>query len=106
MVSRILLLFFLCVFVTTYTLRTPLAQEVPCVSEEHSRIFEPHEHIRGYGVREGSLVKLSVSSEGYWLITLSPKEMDGAVCIIFMGTDWHFVKPKPPEQKVRYGRSN
>jgi len=101
--------FFLWVF-TLVTLAvyatTVKADEIPCVGKEESKIFEPSEFVRGYGIREGALVKLSVSTEGYWLLTLSPPEMEGAVCIVFMGTDWKFVTSKDTKEEVKYGRSN
>tara|TARA_S200002703_G_scaffold78566_2_gene67658 strand:- start:6597 stop:6875 length:279 start_codon:yes stop_codon:yes gene_type:complete len=49
---------------------TVKANEIPCIGKEESEIFEPSELIRGYGIREGALVKLSVSSQGQWLLTL------------------------------------
>ena len=80
------------------------ANEIPCVSKEQAGIFEPIEHVKGFGIRDGGLVKLSVSSEGYFMITLSPADMDGSVCIVMMGSEWTFVTAGPPEKKVSYGR--
>ena len=85
---------------------TAKANEIPCVGKEESQIFEPSEFVRGYGIREGALVKLSVSSQGEWLLTLSPPELQGAVCIVFMGTDWKFVTSKATKEEVKYGRSD
>ena len=85
---------------------TVKANEIPCIGKEESEIFEPSELIRGYGIREGALVKLSVSSQGQWLLTLSPPKMEGAVCIVLMGTDWKFVTPKATKEEAKYGRSN
>ena len=84
---------------------TAKANEIPCVGKEESKIFEPSELIRGYGIREGALVKLSVSSKGQWLLTISPPKMEGAVCIVFMGTDWKFVTSKATKEEAKYGRS-
>jgi len=84
---------------------TAKANEIPCIGKEESEIFEPSELIRGYGIREGALVKLSVSSQGQWLLTLSPPKMEGAVCIVLMGTDWKFVTSKVTEKEASYGRS-
>lgn len=106
MSGRIWLGFFITLMVLAFTVRTPVAQEIPCVSAEEGQIFEPKEYVKGYGIRDGALIKLSVSSEGNWLLTLSPPEMSGAVCIVFMGTDWHFVTSKTPDEKVSYGRSD
>lgn len=93
MSGRVWLTFLTAVVLCALCFRSPhaFATEIPCVSKSQARIFEPTEHVRGWGIRDGSLVKLSVSSDGYWLLTLSPSNMDGAVCIVFMGSDWHFV---------------
>ena len=79
---------------------SPHATEIPCVSGEQAEAFEPIERVRGYGIREGALVKLSVSSEGFWLLTISPPEMTGAICIALMGTDWHFVTSAAPGEEA------
>jgi len=74
----------------------PHATEISCVSREQGKILEPKKLLRGYGIREGALVKLSVTPEGFWLLTISPPEMNGAVCIVMMGSDWHFVTSAAP----------
>tara|TARA_R110002167_G_scaffold77897_5_gene215958 strand:+ start:35 stop:352 length:318 start_codon:yes stop_codon:yes gene_type:complete len=84
------------------TIGSPHATEIPCLQKDQAKIFEPLEHVRGYGTREGALVKLSVSSEGFWLLTISPPEMNGAVCIVIMGTDWHFVTSAAPKEEARW----
>tara|TARA_Y100001938_G_C7736670_1_gene257318 strand:+ start:165 stop:485 length:321 start_codon:yes stop_codon:yes gene_type:complete len=106
MIGKIVTLSLLTIFIIAFMIRSPSAYEIPCVGKEESQIFEPSELVRGYGIREGALVKLSVSSEGYWLLTLSPPELEGAVCIVFMGTDWKFVTPKDTKEEVKHGRSN
>ena len=106
MISRIITLSLLTIFIVAFMIRSPSAQEVPCVGKEESKIFEPSELVRGYGIREGALIKLSVSSEGHWLLTLSPPELEGAVCIVFMGTEWKFVTSKATKEEVKYGRSD
>ena len=106
MSGRLWLGFFITLMVLAFTFRTPVAQEIPCVSKEEGQIFEPSEYVKGYGIREGALVKLSVSSSGQWLLTLSPPELSGAICVVFVGTDWHFVTSKTPAEKVSYGRSD
>lgn len=98
------LAFFAAVIACAIFVGSPHAQEIPCVSRDDAKIFEPIEHVRGFGIRDGGLVKLSVSSEGYFMITLSPADMDGSVCIVMMGSEWSFVTARPPEEKVSYGR--
>ena len=84
MSGRLWLGLFITLMILAFTFRTPVAQEIPCISKEQSQIFEPKKYVKGYGIRAGALVKLSVSSDGYWLLTLSPPEMSGAVCVVFM----------------------
>ena len=80
------------------------SSEIPCVPPESAAAFEPFEHVRGFGIRDGGgLVKLSVSSEGYFMITLSPADLGGAVCVVMMGTEWSFVTRSPVGEKVRDG---
>lgn len=100
MTGRGWLAFFAAVIFCALSLGSPHASEIPCVSEQQAKAFEPLEHIRGYGIRNSALVKLSVSSEGFWLLTISPPEMNGAVCIALMGTDWHFVTSKAPKEEA------
>jgi hypothetical protein len=104
MTGKVWLIFLSAVIACAVFVSSADANEIPCVSKEQAGIFEPIEHVKGFGVRDGGLVKLSVSSEGYFMITLSPPEMEGAVCIVLMGTEWTFITASPPQQKVSYGR--
>ena len=84
------------VFLTTVVLcalcfGSPHANEIPCIPAAQAKVVEPVEHVRAFGMRDGDLVKLSVSSEGYFMITLSPAGLGGAVCIVLMGTEWTVV---------------
>jgi len=106
MTARPFLVFLLAVILTAFFVPPVNSNEYNCISAEQAKVFEPIEYVRGVGIREGGLVKLSVSSEGYWMLTLSPAELNGALCIIMMGESWTFVEPSPAGQKVRYGRSN
>ena len=98
---------FLVVIVLTAIFVPPVnSNEYNCLGAKQAEVFEPIEYVKGVGIREGGLVKLSISSEGYWMLTLSPPELNGAVCIIMMGESWTFVEPSPAAEKVRYGRSD
>jgi hypothetical protein len=37
------------------------------------------------------LVKLSISSSGTWMLTFSPPNLDGAICIVWLGENWQVV---------------
>lgn len=104
MTAKPFFVFLTVVILTAFFVPSVSANEIPCISKDQAKVFEPVENITGFGIRDGGLVKLSVSPEGHFLITLSPAEMGGAVCIVMMGTEWTFVTAKPPKQKVRYGR--
>ena len=105
MTARPFLIFFVAVILTAFFVPSASSSEIPCVPPESAAAFEPIEHVRGFGIRDGGgLVKLSVSSEGYFMITLSPADLGGAVCVVMMGTEWSFVTPSPAAEKVQYGR--
>ena len=106
MTARPFLVFLLAVILTAFFVPPVSSNEYNCLGAEQAKVFEPIEYVKGVGIREGGLVKLSVSSEGYWMLTLSPPELNGALCIIMMGESWTFVEPSPAGQKVRYGRSD
>lgn len=95
MTARPFLVFLMAVILTAIFVPPVQSTQIPCITPDRATVFEPVENVKGWGVRDGGLVKLSVSSEGYFLITLSPPEMSGMVCIVVMGTDWHFVTPEP-----------
>ena len=91
MTARPFLIFLMVVILTGIFVPPVSSNEYDCISPDQAKVFEPIEYVRGVGIREGGLVKLSVSSEGYWMLTLSPPELNGAVCIIIMGDSWTFV---------------
>lgn len=99
-------IFLLAVILTAVFVPPVSSNEYNCLGAEQAKVFEPIEYVRGVGIREGGLVKLSISSEGYWMLTLSPPELNGAVCIIIMGDSWTFVEPSPRGEKVSHGRSD
>ena len=102
MSGRVWLAFLAAVIGCALVMGSPHATEIPCLPKEQAQAFEQIEHIRGSGIRNGALVKLSVSSEGLWLLTISPPEMDGAVCIALMGTDWQFVTSAAPGEEAAW----
>ena len=102
MTARPFLVFLVVVILTAIFVPPVKSNEIPCLPKEQAKAFEQIENVRGYGIREGALVKLSVSSEGFWLLTLSPPEMNGAVCIALMGTDWHFVTSAAPKEEASW----
>lgn len=91
MTARPFLVFLLAVILTAFFVPPVRSNEIPCIPPDQAKVFEPIEHVRAFGIRDGDLVKLSVSSEGYFMITLSPADLGGAVCIVLMGTEWTFV---------------
>ena len=104
--ARPFFIFLMVVILTAVFVPPVSSNEYNCLGAEQAKVFEPIEYVKGVGIREGGLVKLSVSSEGYWMLTLSPPELNGALCIIMMGESWTFVDLNPAGEKVRYGRSD
>lgn len=91
MSGRVWLLFGVLLLTIALCFREPHAHELPCFGKEQAEMLEPRENLRGYGTTEEGLVKLSVSSSGAWLLTFSPPEMNGAICIVWLGDNWEFV---------------
>ena len=103
MTARPFLVFLMAVILTAIFVPPVGSNEIPCIPPDQAKVFEPIEYVKGWGLRDGSMVKLSVSSEGYFLITLSPVEMGGMVCVVMMGTDWHFVTLKSAKKEEAGG---
>lgn len=99
MTARPFLIFLLVVILTAIFVPPVSSNEIPCISPDQAKVFEPVEHVRAFGIRDGDLVKLSVSSEGYFMITLSPADLGGAVCILMMGTEWTVVTSGPAKKE-------
>ena len=104
MIGRLFTISMLVTFIVAFFMSSPKAQEIPCLSLADSVIFEPVDRIRGFGTRDDALVKLSVADDGMWLLTLAPPELEGAICVVMMGTNWTMVEPKGSKIKVRHGR--
>jgi len=91
MIGRALLLFLAAVILAAFFVPRAGAHELPCFGKEQAEMLEPRENLRGYGTTEEGLVKLSVSSSGAWMLTFSPPEMNGAICIVWLGENWEVV---------------
>lgn len=103
MVGRALLLFLIAVTFTAFFMREAQTHELPCFDAETSRMWEPPEHVRGYGVTSEGVVRLSVTLDGHWMLSFSPPEIDGGMCIVWLGDGWEFVVPKAPSEEVGDG---
>ncbi len=77
----------------------PAAQghDLPCFKKEQAELLQPSDTLRGYGLTEQGLIKLSVTLSGAFLITFSPPKNDGMVCIVWMGEGWEIVTPRGEE---------
>jgi|TARA_A100000172_G_scaffold17136_1_gene9428 hypothetical protein len=91
MIGRAIALFLLAVILTAFFVPRAGAHELGCFAKEQSEIIEPKEWLRGYGTTSEGLVKLSISSSGTWMLTFSPPNLDGAICIVWLGENWQVV---------------
>jgi len=92
--ARPFLIFLAVVILTAFFVRSPHAHDIHCVEKDQAKFFEPRENWRGYGISAGEdrpLARLSVSSDGIWMLTLSPPKMNGAVCVVLLGENWEFI---------------
>lgn len=91
MIGRAFALYLLAVILTAFFVPAAHSHELPCFGKEQAEMLEPRENLRGYGTTDEGLVKLSVTLSGAWMLTFSPPEMNGAVCIVWLGDNWEFV---------------
>ena len=104
MTARFGLLFFSVIIASAIFGSHGFAHDIHCLSKEQAQFVEPREHWRGVGIsasEEGALVRLSVSSEGIWMFTLSPPKMNGAVCVVLLGENWEWMQPRGQEVQRR-----
>ena len=71
--------------------------DLPCFNKEQGDLLQPSDTLRGYGLTEQGLIKLSVTLSGAFMITFSPPKNDGMVCLVWMGEGWKFVRPAGKE---------
>ncbi len=77
----------------------PSAQghDLPCFKKEQAELLQPSDTLRGYGLNEQGLIKLSVTLSGAFMITFSPPKNDGRVCVVWKGEGWEIVPPPGEE---------
>ena len=90
MIGRAIALYLLAVILTAFFVPAAYSHELPCFDKTQATMLEPKENLRGYGTTSEGLVKLSVSSSGAWMLSFSPPNMDGAICIVWLGENWEF----------------
>jgi hypothetical protein len=101
MIGRALLLFLIAVILTAFFVPRADAHELPCFDEETSRIWQPPEYVKGYGATSEGIVKLSVTSEGAFMLSFSPPSLDGGICIVWLGEGWEWVVPKREKREAQ-----
>jgi len=102
--ARPFFVFLMVVILTAILAGSPHAHDLPCLDKDAAATFEPRENLRGYGTTQEGLVKLSVSSSGAWMLTFSPPQMNGAVCIVWLGEDWEVVTSATEKEARHYER--
>lgn len=104
MMARCLVLSICVLIATAIFTHQARSHELPCLNKDAAATFEPRENLRGYGTTQEGLVKLSVSSSGAWMLTFSPPQMDGAVCIVWLGENWEVVTSAKDKEARHYER--
>jgi len=98
--ARPFLVFLLVVILTAFFVGSPHAHDLPCFKPEQADLLQPRDTLRGYGLTTEGLIKLSVTASGAFLITFSPPQSDGMVCLVWMGQGWEFVTPRGEEARL------
>lgn len=100
MTARPFIVFLLVVILTAFFVGSPHAHDLPCFKKDQAELLEPRETLRGYGLTEQGLIKLSVTLSGAFIITFSPPKNDGMVCVVWMGEGWEIVAPRRDEARL------
>ena len=87
------------VILTAFFMPSAQGHDLPCFNKEQGDLLQPSDTLRGYGLTEQGLIKLSVTLSGAWMMTFSPPKNDGMVCLVWMGEGWKFVRPAGKEAK-------
>ena len=99
MTARPFLVFLLAVIATAFFVRSLHAHDLPCFAKEQADLLQPRDTLRGYWLTTEGLIKVSVTETGAFMITFSPPQNDGMVCLVWMGQGWEFVTPRGEEAR-------
>ena len=95
---RLICFTFMCAaFMAAFFMPTAQGHDLPCFKKQQGELLQPRDTLRGYGLTEQGLIKLSVTLSGAFMITFSPPKSDGMVCLVWMGQGWEFVTPRGEE---------
>ena len=90
---------FICIAATilaAFFLRSPVAANgFPCFPDDAIEVVQPRTDVRGRGLNaDQTLVRLSVNTQGHFVITVKIPETP-VFCVISMGDTWQWVKQTP-----------
>ena len=92
---------FMCAaFMAAFFMPSAQGHDLPCFKKQQGELLQPRDTLRGYGLTEQGLIKLSVTLSGAFMITFSPPKSDGMVCLVWMGEGWEFVTPRGDEARL------
>jgi len=100
MTARPFIVFLLVVILTAIFVPRPHAHahELPCFMEESSSVVQPVEYLRGAGLTDEGLSRLSVDGDGIFLITLTPPNQP-IICVVNLGKNWVWVPATPVKKQ-------
>ena len=90
-------MFIYAALLAAFFMPTAQGHDLPCFKKQQGELLQPRDTLRGYGLTEQGLIKLSVTLSGAFMITFSPPKSDGMVCLVWMGQGWEFVTPRGEE---------
>jgi len=96
--ARPFLIFLAVVILTAFFVRSPHAHDLPCFMEESSSVVQPAEYLRGAGLTDEGLFRLSVDDDGVFLITLTPPNQP-IICVVNLGKNWVWVPATPVKKQ-------
>ena len=98
---RLIRFTFMCAaFMAAFFMPSAQGHDLPCFKKQQGELLQPSDTLRGYGLTEQGLIKLSVTLSGAFMITFSPPKSDGMVCLVWMGEGWEIVTPRGEEARL------
>ena len=93
MIGRACVSFICAAFMAAFLMPAAQGHDLPCFDKSQADLLQPRGSLRGYGLTEEGLIRLSVLPSGAFVITFTPPSPDGMVCLVWMGEGWRSVGP-------------
>lgn len=101
---RSTIVFLMAVILTAFFVPAAQGHDLQCFMQESSSVVQPPQYLRGYGLTDDGLVRLSVDGDGVFLITMAPAGKP-LICVFALGKHWEWA-PEPLQIKQDAGNND